>query len=112
MADRKIVKTEKTVDKIITIKDSQEQVDFWSDEISNYFNWKHELLEEYRNKYPEIEKEFREKRKIDEYKFASTPYRPCSIMVTDGKFYRYLLKKEFVEFLEDKSKDFVEEQNI
>ena len=112
MADRKIIKTEKTVDKIITIKDSQEQVDFWSDEISNYFNWKHELLEEYRNKHPEIEKQFREKRKINDYKFVSTPYRPCSVMVTNGKFYRYLLKKEFVEFLENQSKDFVEEQNI
>ena len=26
-------------DKVITINDSQERVDFWSEEISHFFNW-------------------------------------------------------------------------
>jgi hypothetical protein len=89
-------------DKVITINDSQERVDFWSEEISHFFNWKHELLEEYRKKFPELEKEFREKKQISEYKFAPTGYRPCAIRITDGYFYKVTETNKIINYLEDR----------
>tara|TARA_R110002012_G_scaffold253398_1_gene432441 strand:+ start:352 stop:666 length:315 start_codon:yes stop_codon:yes gene_type:complete len=64
---------------VITIHEETKLLDFWVDEIHQFVNFKHELLEEYIKKYPEVKEKFLKRKKVNEVRIAPSNYTPCTI---------------------------------
>ena len=81
--------------KIIAIEDSKENVEFWLDQIGQFFDWKHELLERYMTMYPKVRDDFlNSRKKPNKCAIVGSHYRPCSIQMTDGVYFEQLAKRE------------------
>ncbi len=64
---------------VITIQEDTKLLEFWVDEIYKFVGFKHELLEEYIKKYPELKEEFFKKRKVNDIRIAPSNYTPCAV---------------------------------
>ena len=81
--------------KIITIEDSKENVEFWQDQVGQFFDWKHELLERYMTMYPKVRDDFlNSRKKPNKCAIVGSHYRPCTIRITDGVYFDQLVRRE------------------
>jgi len=78
---------------LMRIQDSKDTVDMWEIAIQDYFNFGKDLLSEYVATYPELKKQFMEKRRTAAGRYRPSDDRPCLIQFTDGKFFRDSLER-------------------
>lgn len=87
------MKQQNTKTLLMRIQDSKDTIDMWEIAIQDYFNFGKDLLAEYIAKYPELKKEFMEKRKTVAGRYKPSDDRPCLIQFTDGKFFKDALER-------------------
>ena len=78
---------------LMRIQDNKDTVDMWEIAIQDYFNFGKDLLSEYVATYPELKKQFMEKRRTAAGRYRPSDDRPCLIQFTDGKFFRDSLER-------------------